>query len=103
MPEECTQGEVRRFLENIEHNAAMNPDMLALLFATMAQGAQNGVYDKYGERWIAGAMEEEAQRGDVFGMFALAIEHSTLIVSSCCRYASFEDRLLPIATDATNY
>lgn len=66
MPEECTQGEIKRFLEDIEHNAAMNPDMFALLFATLAQGLQNGVYDRCGERWIAGAMEAEAQRGDVF-------------------------------------
>lgn len=72
MPSECTQGEVRRFLENVEHNSATNPDMLALLFATMAQGAQNGVYDKYGERWIAGAMEVEAQRGDVYSMCFLS-------------------------------
>ena len=69
MPDECTHGEVKRFLENVEHNAVANPDMLALLFATMAQGAQSGVYDKYGERWIAGAMEVEAQRGDVYSMF----------------------------------
>ena len=71
MPDECQRDEVKRFLENVEHNAAMNPDMLALLFATLAQGAQHGVYDKYGERWVAGAMEEEAQRGDVFSMLLL--------------------------------
>ena len=66
MPEQCTRSEVKRFLEDVERNAAMNPDMFALLFATLAQGLQNGVYDRCGERWIAGAVEAESQRGDVF-------------------------------------
>ena len=68
MPEECTQPEIRRFLENIEHHAVTNPDMFALVFATMAQGLQNGIYDRCGERWIAGAVDAESRRGDVFGM-----------------------------------
>ena len=70
LPEECTIPEVKRFLENIEHHAATSPDMFALLFATMAQGLQNGVYDKCGEKWVAGAMDAESRRGDVFGEFA---------------------------------
>ena len=106
MPEECTPAEVRRFIDNIEHNAAMNPDMLALLFATMAQGAQNGVYDKFGERWIAGAMDREAQRGDVFSMSCWSlpvqlIDHFTVAAAmQALRIGSFLSRptLLTIET-----
>jgi hypothetical protein len=67
LPNFCTNGEVERFMSNLEHNAHMYPDHLALLFATLAQGLQHGVYDQYGEQWVAGAMEEETKKGDVFG------------------------------------
>lgn len=66
VPDQCTNSEVRRFLENVEHNAALYPDMLALLFATLAQGLQDGVYDKYGEKWVAGGVETESKKGDVY-------------------------------------
>lgn len=69
VPEECTELEVRRFLSNLEHNAAVHLDMLALLFATLAQGLQNGVYDKCGERWVAVAMESESKKGDVWSKY----------------------------------
>ena len=68
-PDECTKNEVRRFLENVEHNAALHLDMLALLFITLAQGVQYGVYDKYGERWVAGAVEDESKKSDVYSKF----------------------------------
>ena len=71
VPEECTKKEVERFLANVEHNALVHPDMLALLFATLAQGLQNGVYDKCGGRWIAGALEEESKKGDVYSKVEL--------------------------------
>lgn len=66
LPDECTEAEVRRFLDNIDHNAAVHPNMLALLFATLAQGLQDGVYDRNGEKWIAGSVEAESQKGDVY-------------------------------------
>lgn len=70
VPDECTTNEVRRFLENIDHNAALHPDMLALLFATLAQGLQYGVYDRYGERWLAGAVEAESKKSDVYSKYS---------------------------------
>lgn len=73
MPDECTKKEVGRFLDNVEHNAALHPDMLALLFATLAQGLQYGVYDKYGERWVAGAVETESKKSDVYSKSASSI------------------------------
>lgn len=66
VPDECTNNEVRRFLENVERNAALHPDMLALLFATLARGTQDGVYDKYGASWVAGSVETESKMGDVY-------------------------------------
>lgn len=76
VPEECTEAEIRGFLENVEHNAAVHPNMLALLFAALAQGLQDGVYDRNGEKWIAGSVEAESQKGDVYiaaGMQALRL------------------------------
>jgi hypothetical protein len=67
IPNEMTAKEFEEFLSNASYNAWTNPDMLALLFATMAQGAQVGVFDKHGE-WVAGAMEAETKKGDVFSV-----------------------------------
>ena len=69
VPDQCTNNEVRRFLENLEHNAALYPDMLALLFATLAQGLQDGVYDKFGGKWVAGSVEQESKKGDVYSQY----------------------------------
>ena len=66
VPEECTKKEVERFLANVEHNALVHPDMLALLFTTLAQGLQSGVYDRGGGQWVAGAMDEDSKKGDVY-------------------------------------
>ena len=54
-------------MSNKEHNALVHPDMLALLFATLAQGLQNGVFDRCGGRWIHEVMEDESKKGDVYG------------------------------------
>ncbi len=83
VPEECTEREIRRFLSNVEHNAAVHLDMLALVFCTLAQGIQNGVYDKYGERWVAGAVETESKKGNVWSK---EIHHPSIVPSSLmCR------------------
>lgn len=66
LPDECTEAGIQRFLSNVEHNAAVNPNMLALLFTTLAQGLQDGVYDRNGEKWIAGSVGVESQKGDVY-------------------------------------
>ena len=66
VPEESTHAEVQKFLENVQHNAALHPDTLALLFTTLALGLQDGVYDRCGEKWVAGSVETEARKGDVY-------------------------------------
>lgn len=104
MPEECAQPEIKRFLANIEHHAVTNPDMFALVFATMAQGLQSGIYDRCGERWIAGAVDAETQRGDVFGRFLTSkCRIKTLIVCSRCRYAGIEGGIISLAANDAHH
>ncbi|KAL8766151.1 MAG: hypothetical protein Q9209_006991 [Squamulea sp. 1 TL-2023] len=90
LPDECTEAEVQRFLSNVKENSEQHPDMLALLFATLAQGIQNGVYDKYGGAWHAGVMETECRVGNAF--IAASMQ--------CLRLASFCNRpkLLTVET-----
>ena len=68
VPEQVTQSEVHRFLADPERNAQIYPDQLALIFATLAQGIQHGAYDRCGKQWIAGVVENEIKKGDVFGI-----------------------------------
>lgn len=63
---EITKSEVERFLSQRRKNAAMCPDMLALLFAAMALGALHSVWDKGGGKWNAQIMDEELQKGNVY-------------------------------------
>lgn len=74
VPEECTESEVQRFLDDVEHNAAARPNTLALLFATLAQGLQDGIYDRNGQKWVSGAVESELAKGDVYSRW---IQHLT--------------------------
>ena len=73
VPDEVTAKEVDRFLANAEENAFKHPDMLALIFAALAQGLQSGVYDKCGGNWVEGAMEAEAWKGDLYSTMLLAL------------------------------
>lgn len=67
LPIELTKSEIDKFLSDAERNARMCPDMLALIFAAIALGAQHSVWDKSGEQWRAEAVDAEAQRGNVYG------------------------------------
>lgn len=64
-PDEVTKKEVERFLSDMEGNAERFPDMLALIFATLATGMQMGVYDLHGE-WSAEAVEATRRKSDVY-------------------------------------
>ncbi|KAL8850536.1 MAG: hypothetical protein Q9221_004493 [Calogaya cf. arnoldii] len=90
LPDQCTEIEVQRFLSNVKENSEQHPDMLALIFATLAQGVQNGVYDKYGGAWHGGAVETECRMGNAF--IAASMQ--------CLRLASFCNRpkLLTVET-----
>lgn len=66
VPEECTEREVNRFLANVKRNSLLHPDILALLFAALAQGVQSGLYGRCGGEWVPGAMHREIKKGDVF-------------------------------------
>lgn len=102
VPEECTEAEIRRFLENVEHHAAVHPNMLALLFATLAQGLQDGVYDRNGEKWIAGSVEAESQKGDVYSRCwkRTKIPRRSADHRSCCCHASVTPGRVPQSAHA---
>lgn len=102
VPEECTKKEVERFLTNSQHNAHVHPDMLALLFATLAQCSQNGVYDRSGGKWVAGAMEAESKKGDVYSE-KVQSQHLHILanLASRCCHASFADGVIHEQTVVT--
>ena len=66
VPAEITKSEVERFMSDPKKNSEKCPDMLALLFAALALGSQHCVWDKCGGRWVAGAMEEESKKGNLY-------------------------------------
>lgn len=71
IPVELTKSEIERFLSDPERNARMCPEMLALIFAAIALGAQHSIWDKSGEQWKAEFVDAEAQRGNVYGQYVL--------------------------------
>ena len=62
--------EVKQFLYDVNHGLQTDPDRLALLLATLAQGLQNGVYDRCGQTWIAGEVERSYQQGNIWSMIS---------------------------------
>jgi hypothetical protein len=66
VPVEITGSEVERFLSDDRKNAQMCPDMLALLFAAIALGAQYSAWDKAGGKWVADVINAEMGKGDVY-------------------------------------
>lgn len=73
LPVELSKNEIDRFLADLERNARMCPEMLALVFAAIALGAQHSVWDKCGRAWKAEVVDAEAQRGNVYGKFRRAL------------------------------
>ena len=65
-PDELTRKEVQRFLENRERNADLFPDMLALLFATLASGLQMGLFERSGGRWTREEVCRTRRTSDAF-------------------------------------
>ena len=68
-PDEVTRKEVERFLDDKEKNAELHPDMLALIFATVATGMQMGQYDRSGNRWNREDLERTRRTSDAFSKF----------------------------------
>lgn len=74
-PEEATRKEVERFLDDAEYNAEKVPDMLALIFVTLATGMQMGQYDRNGGKWDKESSEKIRGQGDVFCKFIDCLVH----------------------------
>lgn len=66
LAQEVTRKEVERFVDHFEENAMAFPDMLAVIFAALATGRQVGVHERCGGKWVAGAVEADRRRGDLF-------------------------------------
>ena len=105
VPEECTEPAIQRFLDDVEHKAAARPNTLALLFATLAQGLQDGIYDRHGQQWIVGAVESELLKGDVYSMIFQPSEATdrSLMCFSCRSDASVANSILHEPTDAAHH
>lgn len=65
VPEDLSQKEVERFLENGEENADKVPDLLALIFAALALGVQ---LDTFRSRQAAetGVVQTSSRKGEIF-------------------------------------
>ncbi|KAM0720357.1 hypothetical protein Q7P37_004493 [Cladosporium fusiforme] len=78
--DEMTKKEVERFLEDRKTNATKAPDMLALLFATLAVGVQIGVHDRNGRRWLEAPMEEAHGASECYlGASMQALRHASFM------------------------
>ena len=66
VPDEMTRKEVERFLQDKETNASKAPDMLGLIFATLAVGMQIGVLDCNGGRWLEASVANAQSKGEVY-------------------------------------
>ena len=73
VPDEVTVPGVQGFMEDLEQSAALYPDWLALLFATLAQGLQDGIYDKFGEKWTPANVDAESKQGDIYSKASAAL------------------------------
>lgn len=60
-PDEVTRREVERFLNDAKRNAERCPDMLALIFITLANGLQLGQNDLDETQWSSVATAEESR------------------------------------------
>ena len=67
MPNESSRSEFERFLVEAEANAVKFPDMLAVIFATMAVGLQVSLWNDSDGRWEADAVYKARMCGDVYG------------------------------------
>lgn len=67
VPDEMTKREVERFLEDKENNASKAPDMLGLIFATLAVCMQIGIFDRNcGRRLEASVVADAQSKGEVY-------------------------------------
>ena len=89
---EHSQLDLNRILPNVEQYVEQQEEVLAFLFAILAQEVQHGLYDRCNRKWVPGAMEDNLKKGDIYGKsnsFCLAISDD----QSCGCFASTSPRL----------
>ena len=79
VPEECTKDRVDAFLSDVRGQTHAPPDRLALLFAALAQGVRQGIYDRCGSQWIASMVTSEATKGEAFSTYFDSIPRCILL------------------------
>lgn len=97
VPEDLTQKEVERFLENAEENAEKVPDLLALIFAALALGVQ---LDTFGSLREAETSSPQNSRGkgeifcklDIFVTSVFSLTSLAVAAMQALRLASFTSR-----------
>ncbi|KAH0287704.1 hypothetical protein KCU62_g5650, partial [Aureobasidium sp. EXF-3399] len=70
VPEDLSQKEVERFLENAGENADKVPDLLALIFAASALGVQLTMFEDRQEAG-AGVSQNSSRKGEIFSVAAM--------------------------------
>lgn len=65
VPEDLSQKEVERFLENAEENADKVPDLLALIFAALALGVQLDMFENR-QGAGTGVSQNSSRKGEIF-------------------------------------
>lgn len=68
-----TKKELQRFLDDKAKNAELHPDMLALIFATVATGMQMGQYDRSGGRWDWDNLERTRRTSDALSTYVVEL------------------------------
>jgi hypothetical protein len=66
LPNDGSLSEFQRFLADAEANAIKHPDMLAVIFATMAAGLQVGVWSECGGQLNSASVYKARMCGDVY-------------------------------------
>jgi hypothetical protein len=84
-PEEVTKKEISRFLADRETNVQRHPDMLALIFITLATGLQLGEWDRNGGQWINDSAQKMTKQADIYRKFTDTSAHHYADDRHSCR------------------
>lgn len=94
MAAEVSKVEIERFLSDAKTNSQSSPSMLALLFAIVALGAQQSIWNNNGVCYVT-KKEAEAQRGNVYSMSTKVYTYRANTLCSCCSNASSTIGFIP--------
>lgn len=94
-PDEVTKKEIEKFLADVESNTQRHPDMLALIFVTLATGLQMGQYDRSGGQWVADEIASTKRQADVYSEYRADMSPSSFTNVFKWRQACKHCEMLP--------